>query len=305
MGTTASGKSQLALELALRYGGSIINCDSLQVYQGLDIGTAKPALEDRQKVPHYLLSYAQYPQVMTAGEYTRDFFRLLSEHPDEKLFFVVGGTGFYFQALEKGMYPVRAPVLEIKAVVEAELKSPGGPKRLYQELQSIDPEYSLKIHQADHYRLGRAIEMIRAEGRTITAIQKEFLAQASQFPYPLLKIAPRQSREILAQRVTQRTREMLSSGLIDETLGVLEKGWGDWAPMAAVGYREVIEYLKEIKSLEWLASAIDQSTLQLAKKQRTWFQRDQEIRWFDVNKSISELADSTELNRLVREFLLS
>lgn len=226
-------------------------------------------------------------------------------HPDEKLFFVVGGTGFYFQALEKGMYPVRAPVPEIKAVVEAELKSPGGPKRLYQELQSIDPEYSLKIHQADHYRLGRAIEMIRAEGRTITAIQKEFLAQASQFPYPLLKNSSVQSREILAQRVTQRTHEMLSSGLIDETLGVLEKGWGRLGPNGSGRIPRGDRVLKEIKSLEWLASAIDQSTLQLAKKQRTWFQRDQEIRWFDVNKSISELADSTELNRLVREFLLS
>lgn len=303
MGTTASGKSELAMELALRYGGSIVNCDSLQVYHGLDIGTAKPSLSDRQKVPHFLLSYAHYPRVMTAGEYTRDFFQLLSEQNHDEVFYVVGGTGFYFQALEKGMYPVRAAVPEIKAQVEAEMSLPGGPGRLYLELQTRDVEYSLKIHPADHYRLGRAIELLRAEGRTITDIQKEFLAKKAEFPYPLLKIAPRLGRERLAERVSLRTQMMLKTGLIEETLDALEKDWGQWAPLSAVGYREVIEYLKNLKTLEWLEQAINQSTLQLAKKQRTWFQRDLDIHWFDVEDSILELAKSSRLNSLVRLFL--
>lgn len=291
----------MALNLALRFGGCIVNCDSLQVYRGLDIGTAKPSLQEQKRVPHHLFSSFSYPQVMTAGEYTRLFYQMIDENPDEKIFFVVGGTGFYFKAIEKGMYPVQPPRPELKAQIERELLAPDGPWVLFQELQSRDPEYAKKIHLADHYRLARAIEILRAEGRTITEIQKEFLAQETQFPFPLLKIGPQRSREVLADRIRSRTAAMLSAGLINETLGVIERGWGDWSPLTAVGYREVIQYLRELKSADWLQGAIEQSTRQLAKKQRTWFQRDPDVHWFDPEKE-SELVD---LDRIVMEFLAS
>lgn len=301
MGTTASGKSEIALNLALRFGGSIVNCDSLQVYRGLDIGTAKPSVQEQKRVPHHLFSSFNYPQVMTAGEYIRLFYQMIDENPDEKIFFVVGGTGFYFKAIEKGMYPVQPPRPELKAQIERELLAPDGPRVLFQELQSRDPDYAKKIHLADHYRLVRGIEVLRAEGRTITEIQKEFLAQETEFPFPLLKIGPQRSREVLADRIRSRTTAMLSAGLIDETLGVIERGWGDWSPLTAVGYREVIQYLRELKSIDWLQGAIEQSTRQLAKKQRTWFQRDPDIHWFDPEQE-SELV---HLDRVVMEFLAS
>ena len=186
-GTTASGKSHLAIDLALKYQGAIINCDSLQVYQGLNIGTAKPSAEDMRKVPHYLFSKVQYPKVMTAGEYRRDFFQVIKEHPQENIFFVVGGTGFYFMALEKGMYPVRSTLPALKLQIETEMQRPGGAENLFQELKAKDPDYALKIHAADHYRLGRAIELLRAENKTITEIQNEFNLKKSEFPFKYFK----------------------------------------------------------------------------------------------------------------------
>ena len=158
----------------------------------------------------------------------------------------------------------------------------------YEEFQGLDPEAALRIHPQDHYRLGRAMELIRAEGKSITQIQKEFAEKQRPFPYPLLKIGLRWDREILRERVRRRTRNMLDAGLIDEVRELVERGFGGWSALQSVGYKEVLEYLQGEKTEQWLFDEIVQNTMGLAKKQRTWFQRDADIHWFDGATGLNE-----------------
>lgn len=293
-GTTASGKSDWALRLAQKFNGVVINCDSIQVYKKLDIGSAKPSIEERSLLPHYLFDYVDAPVEMTAGQYARNFEEVLKQIPETAPIFVVGGTGFYFMAIEKGMYPVRSVSEGLRQAVEQEMNQEGGPEKLWKELLEKDPEYASKLHVADHYRIGRAIELIRSEGRSVTEVQNEFKNQKSHFPYPLLKVAPRWERERLSERIDQRTQKMLSAGLIEEVQSLLDEGLGRWAPLQSVGYREVLEYLSGKISREELAPLISQGTRQLAKKQRTWFQRDSEILWFDGEHGWADLESRVE-----------
>lgn len=293
-GTTASGKSDWALRLAQKFKGVIFNCDSIQVYKKLDIGSAKPSVQERALLPHYLFDYVSAPNEMTAGQYARDFEEALKQVPVTTPIFVVGGTGFYFMAIEKGMYPVQSVSEDLRLQVEKEIQEEGGAGRLWKELREKDPEYATKLHEADHYRLGRAIEMIRSGGKSVTEVQAEFKNRKSEFPYPLLKIAPRWEREELADRIQKRTDKMLSSGLIEEVQGLLDEGLESWAPLQSVGYREVLEYLSGKISREDLSPRISQGTRQLAKKQRTWFQRDSEIQWFDGKIGWSNLESRVE-----------
>lgn len=297
VGSTASGKSDWALRLAQEFGGVIVNCDSVQVYQKLDIGSAKPSKQEQALVPHYLLDYVPPGEEMTAGIYTRDFYACMEKVPAGVPVFVVGGTGFYFMAIEKGMYPVLPVPEEIKAKVAEDLESTDGAQRLHQELLEKDPEYGAKIHLSDHYRIGRAIELIRSQGKSVTQIQSEFAQAQQQFPFPLLKIGPAWDRELLKERIHLRTQKMLASGLIEEVRSLLDEGLESWAPMNSVGYKETIAFLKNEMTESELVELIAQNTRQLAKRQRTWFQRDKEIHWFDGASGFAEARS------LVEEFL--
>ena len=286
VGQTASGKSQLALSLAEACGGAIINCDSIQLFKSLDIGSAKPTAEDFKRVPHYLFDYVDEGQDITAGTYARDFFALLEKVENQyPIVFVVGGTGFYFQAVEKGMYPIGAANPLRLAEVEAEIIQDA--QRVYQELVMVDPETAQKISPQDHYRLARAVEIIRSHGRSVSAIKKEFEAKRPPFPYPLLKLGIRLERELLLERVRQRTAAMLKAGLIDEVRTLLSRDLGAWSALQSVGYRECLDYLAgTIPTEAQLFELIVQNTMRLAKKQRTWFQRDGEILWFSSEDSL-------------------
>jgi tRNA dimethylallyltransferase len=197
--------------------------------------------------------------------------------------FVVGGTGFYFQAIEKGLYPVGAADPQMLAQVEKELES--DPERLYAELVARDPEAAQKISPNDHYRLARAIELMRSHGRTVTEIRREFESQEKEFPFALMKIGLKASRAELLPVVEKRTADMLARGWIAEVEGLLLRGLREWAPLSSVGYKEIADYLtgrSEAQNSSELEAMIVQSTLQLAKKQRTWFQRDTDIHWFSA-----------------------
>jgi tRNA dimethylallyltransferase len=282
-GATATGKSQLALYLAQVYKGLIINCDSVQVFTDVNIGAAKPSPEEFKQAPHFLYDFITPPHEYTAGEFTRDFFKTLEEQKPE-VAFVVGGTGFYFQAIEKGMYPVRKANAELMTAIEQELTEPQGQERLYQELLQQDPAHAQKISPNDHYRLARAIEILRSEKKSITQIQQEFEKNQKPFPYPLLKLGISFEKEKLRSQVEKRTRQMLKLGIIEETESLLKRGFESWAPLQSVGYKETLAYLKGQLALEDLESAIVTSTMQLTKKQRTWFQRDTEISWIPMEE---------------------
>ncbi|MEN0059075.1 MAG: tRNA (adenosine(37)-N6)-dimethylallyltransferase MiaA, partial [Bdellovibrio sp.] len=240
---------------------------------------AKPSLRERALVPHYLFDYVSSPHEVTAAQYVRDFYSCVEALPENIPLFVVGGTGFYFLALERGMYPVTPVAEEVKEEIKEILRAPGGPERLYEELCTKDPAYAQKIHSADHYRLGRALELIRTQGRSVTEIQEEFAAASADFPFSVLKVGPQWVKEDLAQRIQLRTRKMMEAGLVAEVRALLDQGLESWAPLQSVGYRETVLALKGEIPMTELEALIAQGTRQLAKKQKTWFQRDKEIHW--------------------------
>jgi tRNA dimethylallyltransferase len=279
VGATASGKSEWGLRCAEEFKGVIVNCDSIQVYKKLDIGAAKATAQEQARAPHYLLDYVSPPEEMTAGTYARHFTEALAKIPETTPVFVVGGTGFYFMAIEKGMYPVIPMPPEIQAQVAKEMAEAGGAAKLHAELLKADPIYGAKIHLADHYRIGRAIELIRSQNKSVTEIQSEFAQKQSAAPFEIFKIGPRWEKEDLNKRIEQRTQTMLDMGLVNEVKGLLDEGLETWAPLASVGYRETIAYLKGGLTIAQLKEEITKNTRQLAKKQRTWFQRDEQIHW--------------------------
>lgn len=284
VGATASGKSALALKLAQTHKGVIVNCDSVQVYSQIQIGAAKPTDEDFQKVPHYLYGHVNPPSDYTAGEYRRDFFDQLKklEQQNVRDVFVVGGTGFYFQAIEKGMYSIEKAQPLLTQELELLAATPEGLLELYRELKKFDPLSALKIHPNDQYRIVRAIEIIRVTGRKPSDLKQEKQEQTAAFPYALTKIGVQWERSQLHERIHQRVKKMLSSGLIDEVKALNKLNLQSWAPLRSVGYAEVQDYLSgKITSKSALEERILISTRQLAKRQITWFKRDSEIHWIN------------------------
>ncbi|MBC7457612.1 MAG: tRNA (adenosine(37)-N6)-dimethylallyltransferase MiaA [Bdellovibrionaceae bacterium] len=299
VGPTASGKSQLALAIAHKFGGSIINCDSIQSYNKLKIGSAGPSEEELKLVPHYLYSYVNPPQEVTAGQYLRDFHYLIETSKDLiSPLIIVGGTGFYVQALEKGMYNVPPIQPELKQQIEDEIKEHGNVKA-FKELTDFDPE--TKIHINDAYRIGRALEIKRAFNLKMSELKVQSLLSDDaetkfKLPFPFIKIGVDVDREDLKENIAQRTKKMLKAGFIEEVKTLIEEGYADWAPMNSVGYFEIKEFLAGRVAESELEELINQSTRQLTKKQKTWFKRDPEITW--VKNSID-----TETLHKIEEFI--
>lgn len=294
VGATGTGKSALSLEMAEVFEAEIVNADSIQMYRGLDVGSAKPSPHDFQRRPHFLFDILDYPAVATAGEYHRMFFRHMEDAENRKAGpqFVVGGTGFYFQAIEKGLLPVPKTDPILQRQIQAEVDEEGGEARLHAELSKADPEAARRIHPHDHYRLVRALEILRSTGRSLSEALSAHREGGPPFPYPLLKVGLRMDKDELVSRIEIRTRQMLRQGLIEEVRGLLEKGQGEWDPLRSVGYRECLQFLRgEIRSEMELQARIVQETMRLAKKQKTWFQKDGGIHWFHP----SELSQVQEL----------
>jgi len=289
VGTTASGKSAYAFAEALRTGGAIINCDSVQLYQGLVIGSALPSEAEMNEVPHFLFSYVAKGSKMTAGQYARDFYETMKKINNQfPIVYVVGGTGFYFQAIEKGLFDVQRPNSQLRNLIEDEMKTEVGAEKIYQEMITLDPLSAQRIHRNDHYRIARAVELMRVEKKPLSQIWNEFEEKKFKFPWELKKIGIRQSKEALLERVKIRTQKMLNAGLIEEVTQILNDqsipNVQAWEALQSVGYKEVVRYLQkdpEISNLVTLQAKIIQNTMKLAKKQRTWFQRDQEIDWLE------------------------
>lgn len=280
VGPTGTGKSAWAKGMAHKYNGSIVNIDSVQFYTGLEIGSAAPSFAERQQVPHHLYSYVEAPEEMTAGNYIRDFYKLIESKLLKFPVFIVGGTGFYIQALEKGMYDI-VPVEKVhKDQIEFELKQQG-PEKMFAELTAADPNHGIHIH--DHYRLARAIEILRYNKKTPSQLkqQSQLSLNKNAFPFPYLKIGFSLSKENAAVKIHERAALMIKSGIIDETQQLLDKGFQNWAPLFSVGFKEVVYHLLHNNSRDELLKNMVSSTMKLIKKQKTWFKRDESILWSD------------------------
>ncbi len=279
-GPTASGKSGLALDLAQKTNGFILNADSVQMYKYLDIGSAKASRQERKSVPHFLLDVLEPSADFTAGDFRRHTLEILKNEKGPA--FVVGGSGFYLQALEKGLFQAPKGKPETREKWEHFL-SEKGEVALREELLKQDPEWGEKLNVRDHYRVVRALVIIEESGRKVSDMWREFQDTAPVFPYPLLKVALKIPRDILRERVRQRTEKMLEAGWLEEVRTLLEMGFGSTPALKTVGYRECVSHLEQQTSRDELVEQVVISTMQLAKKQMTWLRKDPTWNWCEYN----------------------
>lgn len=279
-GPTASGKSNLALDLAAKTNGFILNADSVQMYKHLDIGSAKATKEERARVPHFLLDVLEPDQDFTAGDFRRHTLETLKNEKGPA--FVVGGSGFYLQALEKGLFQAPKGKPETRAKWEKFLEE-NGEIALREELVKKDPEWGKKLNVRDHYRVVRALIIIDESGRKVSEMWEEFQKNAPPFPYPLMKVALKIPRDVLRGRVRERAMQMLKQGWLEEVEQLLQKGFRETAALKSVGYRECVQYLEQKLNKEELLEQIEISTMQLAKKQMTWLRKDPSWQWCEYN----------------------
>lgn len=295
-GPTSSGKSSIAMELALKNGKiEIINADSLLVYRGLDIGTAKPSARELKQVPHHLIDIRDPHEPFTAG----DFFRLVTQtileiqHRGNRPL-IVGGTGFYLKALLYGLW--QAPKADPKIRAKYQEKENID---LYRQLLNKDAESALRIGKNDRYRLIRALELIEMGGKTPSELREA----ETRTPDPRFEIwVIDRPNEILNHRIEARTEAMIKSDFIGEVERIRAQYQNQEPPrpLSAVGYNEVCKYLDGIlpagrkiaPGLEGLKSEINLATRQLVKSQRTWFRGQKSVHWFELDRDLALLKSA-------------
>ena len=296
-GPTGAGKSALALALAQKFAGEIVNCDSLQLYRQLDIGTAKPSLQERQTVPHHLFDVLSLPEGFSAGEFgqmARPVIQQIAQRGHLPI--VAGGTGFYLKALLDGL-----PVLPTKdnglraRLMMREQKRPGALHRL---LRRLDAKSAPQIHFRDIQKLLRALEVRILTGRP----RAEAQTSAPLENFRTLKIGLDPDRGQLRTRLEARTKRMFNGGLVDEVRSLLNSGaTGNEKPFESLGYKQALQHVRGAIMLEQAIESTLIETRQYAKRQRTWFRRDPEFKWLTGFGDSAETLD--EGVALVEEWL--
>ena len=280
LGPTATGKSALALAVAERYGGEIINCDSTAVYRGFDIGTDKIAPADRRGVPHHLIDIVDPTEEYTAAQYARDAAAIVRDvHARGRLPILAGGTGFYFRALTRGLFPGpgRNPGLRQRLESIAERR---GVAFLHRLLRKIDPASARRIQPRDLKRLVRALEVFFLTGRPLTA---HFADTASPIAdLEVLAVGLRLPAARISERVTRRVDQQFARGLLDEIRTLLARGIPEDArPFGGLVYRQALEHLHGVRDEASTRALIAQGNRRYARRQLIWFRKEPNLSWFD------------------------
>ena len=280
VGPTASGKSHLALAAAKALDGEIVNCDSMQMYRHLQIGTAKPTPSQREQVPHHLYDLVDPDEYFSAGRYMKESRRICREIAARgKLSFVVGGTGLYLQALLEGVFegPGRSESVRERLHRVGQRR---GFQYLYRWLEKTDPEAAQRIQPQDRIRIIRTLEICLLTGRPISELR------ASREPLrnlPILKIGLNLPRTLLYDRINRRVGEMFRSGLVEEVQQLLDRGYDpDCKGFEALGYRHVLAALQGGLGREEAIARMQMDTRRYAKRQMTWFRREKEVHWITL-----------------------
>lgn len=277
VGPTAVGKTAFALALASRFGAEIVNADSLQVYQELNIGTAKPTPEERARVPHHLVDVVPVTEDFDAARFCELGRQVLAElHRRGVLPLVVGGSGLYLRALLYGLFADGVKDRAIRRQLQEE-EARWGLAALYEELRQADPETAARLHPHDACRIRRALEVIRATGQKMSEHQRRHGFASS--PYQLLKIGLSRPRPELYARIEARVETMLAQGFLQEVEYLLRRYPPDLKPLQSLGYRHLAAYLRQELSWEEAVALLKRDTRRYAKRQLTWFRADPEIHW--------------------------
>lgn len=278
VGPSASGKSALALQLAAEETAEIVSCDSLQVYRGFDIGSAKATPAERAQVPHHLLDVVAPDGAFSAADYARRARQVLREIADRgRLALLVGGSGLYFRALFRGLFEGPSRDEAVRRRLE-QLADRFGDARLHRVLRRVDPEAAARIAPRDRLRVVRALEVFRATGRGISELQRAEPEPLSGFRVLLLGLNP--GRQRLRQAIEARTRAMLAAGLVREARELARVFGSEIRPLRAIGYRQALAVAEGRLEPVAAEGQIVQETLRFAKRQMTWFRREPGIAWY-------------------------
>jgi len=280
LGPTASGKSALSLALAERCRGEIINCDSTAVYRGFDIGTDKLGAEQRRGIPHHLIDIADPSEVYTAAQFAHDAERVIRDiHRRGRLPILAGGTGFYYRALTRGLFPGPGADETLRARLDkvAERK---GPERLHRMLQRVDSPSAVRIMPRDRKRLIRALEVYYATGRALTSHFGETRSLIADCE--VISIGLKLPAALTAERVARRVEQQFARGIVDEVRGLLERGVPpDARPFGGLVYRQVMDMLRGVRGEAETRSLIVQENRRYARRQLIWFRKEPTLIWFD------------------------
>lgn len=279
LGPTAVGKSRVAVDLALRFGGEVISGDSIQVYRGFDIGTDKPGPDERRGVPHHLIDIVDPEIQYTAADFVRDALAAAREIAARgRLPIVAGGTGLYLKALVDGLFPGPGRDPAVRAALEAEAAEKGL-DALFRRLEAVDPEYARKVRGRDRVRIIRALEVHAATGRPIS---EHFRATRSPVEgHRLVRIGLELDRPALCRRIDERVERMFARGLVEEVRGLLERGVPEGCPaFRALGYSHILRLVRREITLPEAIALTKTDTRQYAKRQMTWFRKMAEVAWF-------------------------
>ncbi len=282
MGPTASGKTDVAVQLVQDLPCEIISVDSALVYRGMDIGTAKPNADILAKAPHRLIDICDPAEAYSAAQFAADAVREIEDiQANGKTPLLVGGTFLYFRALAEGLSPLPSADPELRAQLEAQAQTVGWAE-MHQRLATVDPETASRIHPNDPQRIQRALEVYELTGEAMSKIMRQ--DNPVELPYNVSKLilAP-SDRAVLHDRIAIRFKDMLSKGLVDEVRRLYQRGdlHRDLPSIRAVGYRQVWSYLEgELQYEEMIEKGIV-ATRQFAKRQFTWLRSEKEASWFD------------------------
>ncbi len=297
LGPTAAGKTALGVRLARQLDGEIINADALQVYRGLDIGTDKPPLELRDSVPHHLVDILDPEEPYSAGEFARLARPLIDEiRQRNRTPILVGGSGLYLRAVLEGLSPIPASDPQVRESLDRRCTREGL-ATLYEELLEVDPDTAGRLSPGDRQRILRALEVARSSGRTLSSwIRRKPLGGE---PLAAVKLGLTLPRNILYDRIAARVKEMLEVGWVDEVTTLLQTGIDPGVPaFQAIGYRQIVRYVQGGWSLKAAEEDTIRATRRYAKRQMTWFRKEEGVRW------ISATDPEQDMGSLLRQFNL-
>jgi tRNA dimethylallyltransferase len=291
LGPTGAGKSELGLVLAEEFGGEIVNCDSIQVYRGLEIGSAKLPVAVRRRIPHHLIDIIDLDHDLTAGSYSRLAREVVSAiHHRGRVPIVVGGTGFYLRALLDGLSP--APLRNADLRVRLTSLTRRRPSALHRFLRRHEPKAAARIHPNDRQKLIRAIEMTWLANQPASAVQNR--PRDAIQGIKTLKIGLNPTRSALYRRLDERAAWMFHNGLLAEVQALLDSGVSpDLKPFQALGYKQAVKFLSAQIPIESAIGESQAKTRQYAKRQLTWFRRELDVHWlhgFGSEESVRQTA---------------
>ncbi len=283
LGPTAVGKSELALELAARIGGEIVNADSQQVYRYMNVGTGKSSLADRERIRHHLIDIVNPDEEFNAALFRSLATRVILQiHESQQCAVICGGTGLYLKALTQGLVSGPGQDPEMRRKFQKEIDESGLGK-LYQRLLDIDPTVASSIHPNDRQRTMRALEVFQLTGKPLSHWQREHGFQEQ--PYEVLKIGLKRERGELYDLIDRRSEQMIQDGLLEEVRSLIDRGYGlDLKPLRSVGYRQMGRVLQGLQGVADALEDMKRETRRLAKRQLTWFHGDPDIFWHHPNQ---------------------